>query len=155
MQNHLNKLNGKTFRYCGMLYKVLDTKIVNYKAVIKTDRQTFVKTESELNAFVDDIEFVKEKLVSPAEKLVEAIMSPKKEGEESEVFVSKSSVLQAEIIVAESNAQKVTNKLMDVFNELSSNPTDETYKKAQAMVNVSNSIVNLQIAQIKFLMLKK
>ena len=155
MQNHLKKLNNKTFKYCGQLYEVVEAKIVNSKAVIKTNRQTFVKIESELNAFMDDIEFVKNKDISTSEKLVEAIMSPKKELQESEVFVPKSSVLQAEIMTAESNAVKVTNKLMEVFESLSSNPTEDTYKKAQAMVNVSNSIVNVQMAQIKFLTLKK
>lgn len=172
MQNLLNKFEGKTFKYCGQLYIVAGTKIVNYKAVIKTDRQSFVKDAIELESFLGDIVFVDENQVKPtntlmsvmkemkSEKPVEEIISTAevlsdKELNSSEEMFSPSSALQTEIVQAESNATKVSNKLMEVFNSLADNPTEETYKKAQAMVNVSNSIVNVQMAQIKFLMLKK
>jgi hypothetical protein len=143
MQNLLNKLNGKSFKYCGKTYTVKNTKIVNQKGVVLTDSQSFVKTTSELEAFMEDIEFVK----LDKKDLLEFIPSNE--------LVAKSSPLQAEIVVAESNAQKVSNKLMEVFNSLADNPSEDTYKKAAAMVNVSNSIVAVQMAQIKFLSLKK
>jgi hypothetical protein len=143
MQNLLNKLNGKSFKYCGKTYTVKNTKIVNQKGVVLTDSQSFVKTNSELEAFMEDIEFVK----LDKKDLLEFIPSSE--------LVAKSSPLQAEILVAESNAQKVSNKLMEVFNSLADNPSEDTYKKAAAMVNVSNSIVAVQMAQIKFLSLKK
>lgn len=155
MQNHLNKIAGKTFRYCGQLYKVGETKMVNHKAVIKTDRQTFVKTESELSEFMEDIEFVDAKAFDNVQKFPEGGIVPGKEWKPSNEIVLKSSPLQSEIWTAESNAAKVSNKLMEVFNSLADNPTEETFKKAAAMVNVSNSIVNIQMAQIKFLSLKK
>jgi hypothetical protein len=148
MQDLLNKLNGKAFKYCGKTYSVKETKIVNQRGVILTDGQSFVKTNSELEAFIDDIEIVK------IEKTTVGVVSSKLFTPSDEV-VLKSSPFQAEIIVAESNAQKVSNKLMEVFNSLADSPTEETYKKAQAMVNVSNSIVAVQMAQIKFLSLKK
>jgi hypothetical protein len=143
MQNLLNKLNGKSFKYCGKTYTVKNTKIVNQKGVVLTDSQSFVKTNSELEAFMEDIEFVK----LDKKDLLDFIPSNE--------LVAKSSPLQAEIVGAESNAQKVSNKLMEVFNSLAENPTEDTYKKAAAMVNVSNSIVAVQMAQIKFLSLKK
>jgi hypothetical protein len=148
MQNLLNKLNGKAFKYCGRTYVVKETKIVSQKAVILTDGQSFVKTNSELEAFMEDIEIVK------IEKFKDGGFVPKPYIPSDEV-VFKSSPLQAEILVAESNASKVSNKLMEVFNSLADSPTEETYKKASAMVNVSNSIVAVQMAQIKFLSLKK
>lgn len=143
MQNLLNKLNGKAFKYCGKTYIVKSTKIVNQKGVVLTDSQSFVKTTSELEAFMEDIEFVK----LDKKDLMEFIPSNE--------LVAKSSPLQVEIVVAESTAQKVSNKLMEVFDSLADSPTEETYKKAAAMVNVSNSIVAVQMAQIKFLSLKK
>lgn len=148
MQNLLNKLSGKAFKYCGKTYTVKETKIVNQRAVILTDGQSFVKINSELEAFMDDIEIVKIKKANSIAAAAKSFNQP------AEVVV-KSSPLQAEIVVAESNAQKVSNKLMEVFDMLSDAPTEETYKKAQAMVNVSNSIVAVQMAQIKFLSLKK
>jgi hypothetical protein len=148
MQNLLNKLNGKSFKYCGKTYTVKETKIVNQKAVILTDGQSFVKTNSELEAFMEDIEIIK------IQQFKDGGLVPKSYVHVSEIAVQKSP-LQAEIIVAESNAQKVSNKLMEVFETLSNNPTEDTYKKAAAMVNVSNSIINVQMAQIKFLSLKR
>jgi 5,10-methylenetetrahydrofolate reductase len=61
----------------------------------------------------------------------------------------------AEIVVAESNAAKVSNKLMEMFEQLADKPTKETYEQATAMVSMANSIVNVQMAQIKFYRLKK
>jgi 5,10-methylenetetrahydrofolate reductase len=60
----------------------------------------------------------------------------------------------AEIVVAESNAAKVSNKLMEMFEQLADKPTKETYEQATAMVSMANSIVNVQMAQIKFYRLK-
>jgi len=160
MQNTINKLNGKSFRYCGKVYTVKSTKIVNYKAVIMTDSSSFVKTESELSAFMDDIEFVKKEdfkvdksFVSTLNPVLTAEIQKAKEVINS--IPEKISPLQVEIIAAETATQKVSNKLMEVFESLCDNPTDDTYKKAAAMVNVSNSIVNIQMAQIKYLSLKK
>jgi len=160
MQKTINKLNGKSFRYCGKVYTVKSTKIVNYKAVIMTDSSSFVKTESELSAFMDDIEFVKKEdfkvdksFVSTLNPVLTAEIQKAKEVINS--IPEKISPLQVEIIAAETATQKVSNKLMEVFESLCDNPTDDTYKKAAAMVNVSNSIVNIQMAQIKYLSLKK
>lgn len=165
MQKTINKLNGKSFRYCGKVYKVKSTKLVNYKAVIMTDSSSFVKTESELSAFMDDIEFVKKEDLKVDKSFV-STMEPRGELRDKRDFElkakevnnslpEKTSPLQVEIIAAETATQKVSNKLMEVFESLCDNPTDDTYKKAAAMVNVSNSIVNIQMAQIKYLSLKK
>jgi 3-methyladenine DNA glycosylase Tag len=40
---------------------------------------------------------------------------------------------QSEIVVAESNA--VSNKLMEMFEQLAGKPTKETYEQATAMVS--------------------
>lgn len=149
MQKNLNKFNGKAFCYCGKVYVVKNTKIVNYKAVILTDAQSFVKTESELDAFIDDIEFVslKKNDISAPKSIVDMAIIKS--------TPVKNNALQAEIISAESNSQKVSNKLMKMFDLISDSPTEETYKQAEAMVKISNSIVNIQTAQMKFLSLKE
>lgn len=157
MQNKLNQFIGKKFIFSTLKYKVLEVKIVNQKAAIKTDRRTFVFLESELDDFIEAIRFFEVEdsklndvvVTSPLE--VQRIWSS-----EDEIGKAvQSSPLQAEIVIAESNAQKVSNKLMEVFETLAESPSEETYKKAAAMVNVSNSIVAVQMAQIKFLSLKK
>jgi hypothetical protein len=75
------------FSYEGKQHKVKSASVVNNRLVVKTDRQTFVKLESEID-------------------------------------------------------------------EISSNPSEEMYKKASAMVAASNAIVNVQLANYKYLTLK-
>lgn len=169
MQDLLNKLSGKSFKYCGRVYTVNNTKIVNQKAVILTNIQTFSKTLSELEAFMDDILFIKvDKAIPVVNK--KAVFSeidkdewkPLKEKtheveqwKPSKEMVVKLTPHIAEIVAAETTAVILSNKLMDVFNELSTNPTETTFKKATAMVGVSNSIINVQLTQMKFWALKK
>lgn len=157
MQNKLNQFLGVRFSYNTLIYKVLEVKIVNQKATIKTDRRTFVFLESELDDFIEAIKFLEVKTSKLTDGSVEKslevqkIWSSENEGSK-EVQLSP---LQAEIIVAESNSSKVNAKLMDMFDLLSKKPTEMTFKQASAMVNVSNAIVSVQMAQFKFLSLKK
>jgi hypothetical protein len=148
MQNELNKLNGKSFKYCGKIYTVKETKIVNGKAAILTNGQTFIKSEVQLKAFIEDIEFVKKETIADDSSETKAISAMQLLKQDIKVF-------NAEVLAAETVAQKLSNKLMEVFDSLSDKPDEATYKKASAMVQVSNSIVNIQVAQIKFLSLKK
>ena len=157
MQNKLNQFIGKKFIFSTLKYTVLEVKIVNQKAAIKTDRRTFVFLENELDDFIEAIKFLEvdsSKLTAVvAENTLEVQRIWSSENESGKAV--QLSPFQAEIVVAESNSQKVSNKLMEVFEALSDRPTEATYKKASAMVNVANSIVNIQMAQIKFLSLKK
>lgn len=157
MQNKLNQFVGERFSYNTLIYKVLEVKIVNQKATIKTDRRTFVFLESELNDFMEVIKFLEVDISRLNSVVVTSPLEVQKiwSSEDEIGKAVQSSPLQAEIVIAESNAQKVSNKLMEVFETLAESPTEETYKKAAAMVNVSNSIVAVQMAQIKFLSLKK
>lgn len=152
MRSHLNKLSGKCFKYCGINYDVVEVKVVNYKAVIKTNRQIFVKTETEMNAFMDDIEILGK---VGAVDVVLSTQTAKEEWKPAKVVSEAVAVFNTEIVAAESAAQKLSNMLMEMFESLAGSPSEDDYKKASAMVNVSNSIVNVQMAQIKFLSLKK
>jgi hypothetical protein len=49
---------------------------------------------------------------------------------------SNANAFAAEIVVAESNAAKVSNKLMEMFEQLADKPTKETYEQATAMVSM-------------------
>lgn len=157
MQENLKKFQGKAFKYCGQIYTVQETRIVNQKAVIKTDLKSFVKLPSELNAFMDDIEFLKvdtDSIVKAFDRSV-GIVHRKEDWTPAERIPAVPTPIQVEIVVAESNAAKVSNKLMDMFEKLSSAPTKETYEQATAMVNMANSIMNVQMTQIKLLSFKK
>jgi hypothetical protein len=158
MQTILNELNNKVFTLENKRYQVLETSLKLDKIVIKTDKRSFVLYKYELEDWIAKIEIINIELEVPVKRdffdTKERCQARSDFPEAKKVSVIEQS-LQAEIIVAETNASKVSEKLMEVFNALSENPTESTYKKAAAMVNVSNSIVNVQIAQIKFLSLKK
>lgn len=142
----VNELLDKVFTYDNKKYKVLSVEIKNQKAIIVTDRRTFVFLSGELNDFMDKII-----LLNPPVENVE-VMKPA--GYQTKELVSDMTVLKAEIIHNNAQARRITDKLEDVFNELSADPKDATYKKAKAMVDASNAIVNMQLANYKFLSLK-
>lgn len=145
MQTILNKLNDKSFRLGGKVHKVMLTKIVNERAVIKTNLQSFVKLPSELDAFFDSIEIVDKTPVRY-----------KNDNLPSKEVVQKATPMQEEIIENNARSRRVTDRLEDIFNEISSQNriSEETYKKCRAMVDASNAIVNMQMVNYKFLALK-
>lgn len=145
MQTILNDLNNRSFLLDKKIHKVMLTKIVNGKAVIKTNIQSFVKLPSEMDAFFDSIV-----MVEKTSELPENDFLPSKD------VVHTTTALQQEIIYNNAQSRRVTDRLEDIFNELSSQNkiSEETYKKAKAMVDASNAIVNMQMVNYKFLALK-
>lgn len=146
MQTILNKLDNKSFKLDNKTHKVMSTKIINSRAVIKTNLQSFVKLPSELDAFMRSIEIVKKQVERPKTNLC-----PSKD------IVAKATPIQEEIIQNNARSRRVVDRLEDVFNELSSSNkvSEETYKKAAAMVSASNAIVQMQMVNYKFLSLNK
>lgn len=145
MQTILNKLDGQSFLLNGKVHKVMSVKIVNSRAVIKTNLQSFVKLPSELDVFFDSIVFIEK-----------AICHSKNDKLPSKEVVRKATPMQEEIIENNARSRRVTDRLEDIFNEISSQNkiSEETYKKAKAMVDASNAIVNMQMVNYKFLALK-
>jgi hypothetical protein len=143
MLENLKELQGKAFIFKKTKYKVETTKMVKDVAVIRTDRMTFTFLKSAFETWLDEILILED---TPGEANV-----TRKEWIPAEVIPAKTTGLQTELIASENNAVKVSNKLMEVFDTISNNPTEEAYKKASAMVQVANSIINAQkhIFQIK------
>jgi hypothetical protein len=123
------------FTYEGTRHQVEKAKIINNIAVIITNHKTFSWTESELKHFYDEVSFV---------------------APEAGVVVAQSNVLNAEVIQANALSVRLTESLESVFNEISNGlATDKTYKKAEMMVKASNAIINVQMANYKYLTLNK
>lgn len=155
MQSKLDQFVGERFIYKTLHYKVQRVKVNLDKAVIVTDRRTFVLTEKELDDLMNNIKFIDvenfpKKSWVPTPEMIEVI-DPVQEVETNDLVVQHNAVMVAQ----PSNAQKVSSKLMDVFESLMDEPTEELYKKAAAMVNMGNSIVNAELAHWKLLTLKK
>lgn len=144
MQTILNQLTDKIFTFEKKQYKVLEVFVKLEKAVIKTDKRSFVLYPHELQDWMDKIVIINPDLA----------ISNKEEWLPSKDVVSEMTVLKAEIIHTNAQARRITDKLEDVFNELAGRPKEETFKKAKAMVDASNAIVNMQLANYKFLSLK-
>ena len=164
MESKLNELVGVEFIFSTLKYKVKKVKEVNGKAVIETDRRTFCFLPSELGDWManikilDTTEIKKGQLeVLPAPEVKSFIgggMIPGKEWKPSKEVVTEPTALQTEIIKTNQLSRRITDKLEAFFNELAEGPGEETYKKAAAMVNASNAIMNMQVANYKFLTLK-
>ena len=141
MQTILNKLINKSFYFESKKYNVIEASEKLGKAVIKTDKRHFILYPDELTDFMVKITIV-------------TFDSVKDSFLPSNELVAEATPLQKEIIHTNEQSRRITDKLEAVFNELANSPKEETYKKAKAMVDASNAIVNMQLANYKFLSLK-
>lgn len=140
----VSELIDKIFSFENKEYKVIKVSVKFQKAVIETDKRTFVWFPHELNDFMDKIT-----IINPG-----ALISEKEEWLPSNEVATELTPLKAEIIHTNEQSRRITDKLEAVFNELSDKPNETIYKKARAMVDASNAIVNMQLANYKFLTLK-
>ena len=139
MQDKLNQLVGKDFLYKGNQYRVKKVKEVRQRAVIETDKRSFVFAEAEFDDFMEEIDI---RELSVFEKNTVKV-------------VPENKVHDVEIVQSNNVAVRMIDSLMVVFDELSNSPTDETYKKAKAMVDVSGAVVNAQALQLRLKMLNR
>ena len=159
----IKHLEKKEFVYLKVRYKVTALKDVTGRLVIKTDKRTFSYYPSEIDDFLFRIEIIdleKEKAMLEENEYNKTIAKYSSESsvvvkEVANVVESVTEVHNAEIITSNQMTAKVSDKLFAMFETLSGKPTENTYKQAKAMVGVSNAIVNAQMAQLKFLTLKK
>jgi hypothetical protein len=151
MQSKLNELVDVEFLFSTLIYKVKKVKEVNGKAVIETNRRTFCFLPSELDEWIKNIKILDATEVKNKKR--EVVPAPEVKVYTKEVVLVPTA-LQTEIIKTNELSRRITAKLEDVFNELADGPSDEIYKKAAAMVNTSNAIMNMQVANYKFLTLK-
>jgi len=157
MQEKIKVFQDSNFVYLGRTHRVKNAKVQDHKAMIFTDRQTFVKYETELDTFLTEIEFVEEtsgiaKIVDSEKEMVrsEAIAEIKAKGE-----IIVSNVYHAEIMNANNRAMRISEKLESVFDAISDGEPDEKMiKKADAMVRLSNAIVSNEMTRFKYLNLK-
>lgn len=140
MQSKLDHFVNAAFKLDNKIYNVLEVSVKSLKASIKTDRRTFVLYESELDDLIEKIVFceVSEQVGSAA-----VMAQP----------MFKNNALTQQVIEHNGLSNRMSKKLEEVFDELTSNPGEETYKKAKSMVEVANSIVNVQMANYKYLTL--
>lgn len=141
MLDIVNELIDKVFSFENKEYKVIEVSVKFQKAVIKTDKRIFVLFPHELEDFMEKITIIDSDVESET-------FLPSKE------IIDEITPLKAEIIHTNKQSRRITDKLEEVFNELACSPKEETYKKAKAMVDASNAIVNMQLANYKFLTLK-
>jgi hypothetical protein len=157
MKEKLKLFENATFLWGGREYVVRNTKIIDLKASIFTDRQTFVKYESELDSFLNEIKFIDKSVSVQSEFLVEKELQRQEVVQEikEQGIAIVQSVHHAEIMDANNRAIRISDKLEDVFNEISSGEfDDQKYKKAEAMVKLSNAIVSNEMTRFKYLTLK-
>jgi hypothetical protein len=137
MQDKIDLITGKSFMLDRLLYKCEFAKKVSQNLMIKTNRKTIVLEPKEIEIFFNVIEFV-----GPANNSANIEKMP------------ISNVVNVEIRKANELASDMTSKLKAMFDVLAEEPTPSAFKKADAMVKASNAIVNVQMANYKYLLLK-
>jgi hypothetical protein len=155
-------LEGKEIIFSKIRYKILELKNVSGWLVIKTDKRTFNFYPAEIDDWLSAIEVVdieKEKETVSDKLYQETITKYTPDLPQLPVasLAAKEHVkaIPAEIISTNSVTGKVADKLFEMFEILSGEPSESNYKQAKAMVEMSNAIVNTQLAQLKFITLKK
>ncbi|KQS45933.1 hypothetical protein ASG38_15095 [Flavobacterium sp. Leaf359] len=137
----ISQFYGARFKFKEKEFAVTDCKEKDQKALIYTDKRTFAFYEHELDDFLLEIVFLEAKKETlPAEKAYQA----------EPVLPS----IRAEIVSSNERASRISQKLEDMFDKLSVNPTEEVIKQAKAMQDLSNSIVNVETLKFKFLTAK-
>ena len=124
----LNQFYGKKFRHDGKEYAVVDVTVRDTKAVIRTDKRTFVFYESELALFIPSIEFITNGSV--------------------EIGVKTHDVT---IVNPVNNSEKVNNKLMEMFDKIVNHPSKENIAQAETMVKLSDAMVKNELMRLKYL----
>lgn len=142
MEKKLQQFENKAFVWQKKTYIVKQVLIKNLRAIIVTDRRTFVWYESQLDDFMKEIVFLENKPELPAKN-------------QSMVPVLGQDVIECEIIEQNGLAARLTEKLEGMFDMVEADPSDETLKKAKSMVDLANTIVNVQNTNYKFLMLRR
>jgi hypothetical protein len=158
LSNRVKHLEGKEIIFSKIRYRILELKDVSGRLVIKTDKRTFNFYPSEIDDWLSAIEVVdieKEKEIVAAKAYQETMTKYTSDLPQLQVSKEDVKAIPAEIISTNSVTGKVADKLFEMFEILSGEPSESNYKQAKAMVEMSNAIVNTQLAQLKFITLKK
>lgn len=142
MKEKLQQFENKSFVWQKKTYCVKEVFVKNLRAVIITDRRSFVWLESQLDEFIMEIGFF--------ENTNE--IAVKEHNMKSDIT---SNALECEIIEQNGLAARLTEKLEGMFDLLEVDSSDQSLKKAKSMVDIANAIVNVQNANYRFLMLRK
>lgn len=144
MEKNLQLFENRSFVYRNKTYIVLSCEIKSQKAVIMTDKRTWVLHSSELDQLISEIAFIETE-----DNDIEQQKSNKG------LQVSPQKVLVAEIVKQNDLAGRLTEKLEDVFHLVERDFNEANLKKSKAMVEIANSIANVQMTAYKFLSLNK
>lgn len=133
-------LKGRSFEFERKRYDVTDVRYAHTKTTIYTvQERTFVKDTGQLMNFMRQIKTID---VEPENEPKEEIMSTTLTPVQTEA--------QASVTVA----SQMTAELKKMFDVLAGTPTEEDYKKAEAMSKVVHTIVSVEQTKINFLKLK-
>jgi hypothetical protein len=136
LQQKIDQFYGKKFLYDNKEYAVVDVTIKEEKAIIRTNKRTFVFFESELVLFMNSVEFiVNANQVAPSSK-----------SHNAEVIVSSPPAVK--------NVVKVNDKLMEMFDLISVDSNKENIAKAETMVKLSDAMVKNELIRLKLLQIK-
>jgi hypothetical protein len=139
----LNSLNGASFLWRGKRFNVTAVKfsgvIRNY--CIITDKRTFAHDHvGKFEAWLGEI------TVLNGTEQIKEFKPNNKQVMETETNLA--------VTAAAKNVATVTEGLLEAFNSIKANPTEENIKKGHALSSIANTMVNVGKLQVDILKLK-
>lgn len=155
LKGRLLELQGKSFtrgKQGGYKYSVHKVNFGMGKFYIYTQSQTFVRTETDLRAFLDTITVLDTDTLANTALLPENDKKTLKNDTMQELLIPEA---QTALTATLANANSMSEALMKQFNVMSGNPTEEDYKKTEAMAKVANTMNSITQTQINLINLTR
>ena len=141
LKTEIESYIGKTFKYEGSNFKLIEVKQNMSKYILKTDRRTFVLTLSELRNFLYDLELVEHQ---PA-FVNKSVSLPKAKDPES----SPEKTIDLQIYTPTDTQKKIQDSLIAMLEKVQTDP--KAIPQAKAICDIANTMVNMEKNQINLM----
>lgn len=135
LKENLDQLIGKTKVYLGKTIKISKYKTVNETIVVFTDARTYTFTHMEIDDFFKQLKDVEDK--KPKNKSLPQTINT------SDIVING--------YQPSAENKEIKSSLMEVLKAIKTNPDEQTLKKARAVCDVANTMVNIQKAEIQLI----
>lgn len=138
------------FLYEKKFHKINEVKLISQKIIITTDKRTFSKFPSEIESFMNEIQFCEE---GPSKPVKTSEVLPEKA---HDVSVLGFESLETKGLFLPQSSIKVKEMLDEMIKQFSSNDivSPEMIKKANMMCNVADKVIAVEKLQLDYVKLQ-
>ena len=136
--------SDKSFVFEGKVYRVKSAEVKAGKAILKTDKRTFVNHESELDKMLEVVVFKHLNAVA-----AENAMQHHENNENGMLVFDTPHWQKKHEKNGISNLRKTSDALMLIFDDIKNGASKEKIDQAISMVKVSDAIVRAEMVEIQ------